>query len=40
VLAIAKSFLFKNGELMEQISEVEPFISLNPINALFEPIDV
>jgi len=25
---------------MEQISEVEPFTGLNPINALFEPIDV
>ena len=40
MLRVAEGFQFEYGKFMEQVSEVEPFTGLNPINALFEPINV
>src|SRR5262249_22481082 len=37
---LAQSLQLKHGEFMEQVSEVKPFISLNPIYTLFHPVDI
>ena len=40
VFCLAQSLQLKHGKFMEQISEVEAFIGLNPINPRLKPVDV
>ena len=37
VLDIAESLQLKYGEFMEQVSEVEPFVTLDAVDAIGDP---
>jgi hypothetical protein len=40
MFGIAKRLVLKDGSFVEQIREVEAFVSLNPVNTLLQPVDV
>jgi len=40
MFGLAKRLVLKDGSFVEQIREVEAFVSLNPVNTLLQPVDV